>query len=101
MSVAFVLALILQQSAPAPVESSQVATPVAPVVVTANANTSTQETADPQEQIVCRRERVVGSNRPQRICAPRRVWDGARDSAQDASRNANSRETPSTLPSMQ
>lgn len=100
MSVAFVLALLLQQTSPAPAEAAEAATPVAPVVVTANANVATGA-ADPQEQIVCRRERVVGSNRPQRICAPRRVWDGARDSAQDASRNSNSRETPSTLPSMQ
>ena len=96
MPVAFVLALILQQSTPAPVAAPEAATPVAPVGVTANANTAANGVADPQEQIVCRRERVVGSNRPQRICAPRRVWDSARDSAQDASRNANSRETPNS-----
>jgi len=97
MSVALAFALsLLQQTNPAPATTPETPTRVAPVTVTANAN----PTVDRNEQIVCRREHVLGSNRPQRICAPRREWDRARDNAQDAVRDSNSREMPSTLPVM-
>ena len=32
-------------------------------------------------RIVCRRERVVGSNRPQKICLTRQQWQEQRDSS--------------------
>lgn len=35
------------------------------------------------DRVICRREHVVGSNRPQRICMTRREWDALRDDARD------------------
>lgn len=46
-------------------DSQDVATPVAPVLV--EAPRLTQEQQD--QRVVCRRERVLGSNRAERICA--------------------------------
>ena len=42
-------------------------------------------------EVVCRREHVVGSNRPQRICQTRREWDHLRDQAQEALRDGGHR----------
>lgn len=47
---------------------------------------------------ICRRERVVGSNRPQRICMTQREWDQMRDLSRDQHQNAT-REQPTELPS--
>lgn len=47
---------------------------------------------------VCRRERFVGSNRPQRVCMTQREWDQMRDLSRDQHQNAT-REQPGTLPS--
>lgn len=35
------------------------------------------------DRVVCRREHVVGSNRPQRVCLTVREWEHARDRARD------------------
>lgn len=39
--------------------------------------------ADEGDRVICRREHVVGSNRPQRICLPKREWDAMRDDARN------------------
>lgn len=94
MSVVLAFALLLLQQTPAPTVP-QASPPASPVVVAA-----ATAPADPGDEIVCRREHVVGSNRPKRICAPRRQWDQARDNAREAVQNSNSREAPQVLPSM-
>lgn len=38
---------------------------------------------------VCRREHVVGSNRPQRICMTRREWEEVRQNSRDMIDRAN------------
>ena len=38
------------------------------------------------ERVICRREHVVGSNRPQRICMTRREWNAVRENSQDTMR---------------
>ena len=39
-----------------------------------------------REEVVCRRERVLGSNRHQRICQTRHQWSAQRDASQEAMR---------------
>ncbi|MGQ2990048.1 MAG: hypothetical protein ACT6RD_11480 [Brevundimonas sp.] len=94
MSAALFLALALfQQSGAAPGDAPDVATPVAPVTVTA----TQAPVADPRDRIVCRREHVLGSNRPQRICQTQRQWEAQRDQSREELREV--RERPSDLPS--
>ncbi len=38
---------------------------------------------------VCRREHVVGSNRPQRVCMTRREWEEVRQNSRDMVDRAN------------
>lgn len=61
------------------------------------ASTPTSERSNP-ERMICKRERIVGSNRPQRICMTARE----RDAIRDASRNQIDRvqEQPAELPRM-
>lgn len=42
-------------------------------------------------EVICRREHVVGSNRPERICQTRRAWEHRRDSDQEAMRDGGTR----------
>lgn len=68
MIIAFgmVLSLLLaQQSATAPVAPTP----------------SISEPTNEDNRIVCRRERVVGSNRPQKICLTRQQWQEQRDNS--------------------
>lgn len=69
-----VLALSVQQapqnSAPAAANASE-------------APAASQSTERPEDRLVCRRERLLGSNRPQRICMTQRQWDNARDTSRD------------------
>jgi len=46
---------------------------------------SAQQTDDP-ERLVCRRERVLGSNRMQRVCMTAGQWAGITDDAREAAR---------------
>jgi len=65
----FILSLSLaQQTAPAP------AAPAAPAP-------SVSEPANEDNRMVCRRERVVGSNRPQKVCLTRQQWQEQRDNS--------------------
>lgn len=38
-------------------------------------------------EVICRREHVVGSNRPQRICQTRRQWNHIQDMSREALRD--------------
>ncbi len=93
-AIAFVFALLLPQSGSSPVDVPGAATPVAPVTVTATQS----QPADPRDRIVCRREHVLGSNRPQRICQTQRQWEAQRDQSREDLRDV--RERPTDLPSM-
>ena len=53
--------------------------------------------ADDGDRVICRREHVLGSNRPQRICMPKREWDAIREASRD-NLNRMDRGTPQGLP---
>jgi len=77
----FVLAL---SAAPAP----QVPPATAPDASQATAGTQAAATPAPdaedsEDRVVCRRERIVGSNRPQRTCMTRRQWQAAADATKE------------------
>ncbi len=42
---------------------------------------SVSEPANEDNRMVCRRERVVGSNRPQKVCLTRQQWQEQRDNS--------------------
>lgn len=77
----FTLALS-QQPTPAP-------TPVPDVNVTQR--TAAEQAAAEEEarrnEIVCRREHIVGSNRPQRICQTRAQWERLTENSREALRD--------------
>lgn len=58
------------------------AAPAAQAAPSAPTQVAPQETDDNNRQI-CRRERVVGSNRPQRICMTRREWNQQQDTSRE------------------
>lgn len=65
------LSLVLFQDPPVTQATQQTAAEVA----------AAQEAAEEEarlNEIICRRERVVGSNRPERICQTRREWNRIR-----------------------
>jgi len=39
------------------------------------------------DEVICRREHVVGSNRPQRICQTRRQWNHLQDLSRESLRD--------------
>ena len=86
--VVLTLLLALQQS------PTTTAPPQAPVTqlpdvraTGATPATATAGEADDQDRVICRRERVLGSNRPQRVCMTRREWSRASDTTQEELRN--------------
>lgn len=53
-------------------------------VLSTQADANVRENADSDEdRVVCRRERVLGSNRPQRVCMTRRERAELRDAARN------------------
>lgn len=50
------------------------------------------------DEIVCRREHVVGSNRPQRICQTRRQWNNLRERSLDELNDRDGRQYEGHLP---
>lgn len=50
------------------------------------------------DRVICRRERVVGSNRPQRICMTRREWEHNRSASRDMAREFQQRGGHADLP---
>lgn len=91
----FVSALVLQE-APRP-------TPAAPTAPAGAAQAANTPQAVPREEegqrMVCRRERLVGSNRPQRICMTSAEWQQARDTSREVAERMN-RQQPQALPLM-
>ncbi|WP_296817926.1 hypothetical protein [Brevundimonas sp.] len=55
-------------------------------VLTAEERRAAEEEAR-QNEVICRREHVVGSNRPQRICQTRRQWEHLSETSRDALRD--------------
>lgn len=53
----------------------------------------------PVERKICRREHVVGSNRPQRICMTEQQWRRAEDESREQHRNMT-RGQPMDVPRM-
>lgn len=85
--------LIVMTAVAALLASSQPAAPQpAPAQPSADAAAAAagDEADDP---VICRRERVLGSNRPQRICMTRSEWQQIRDAARET-RDRSLRETP-------
>lgn len=80
--LASVLALGLADD---PQASAQPAAPEAPAM-TAEERAAAEREAE-LDRVVCRREHVVGSNRPQRICMTVREWEHERDRSQEALRD--------------
>ncbi len=76
------LALALLQAAPQPraVET----TPTEPRPVTAAPATPPTSAARPEERVICRSERVVGSNRMQRVCMTRAQRQAVHDQFREA-----------------
>lgn len=50
------------------------------------------------DEVICRREHVVGSNRPQRICQTRRQWNALRERTLDDLNSGRGRTVESHLP---
>jgi hypothetical protein len=76
-------------------QDPQEATPVPGVVTVAPAPAAERE--DDMDRQVCRREHVVGSNRPQRVCRTRREWEAMRDTSRQQMDRAT-RGQPQELP---
>ncbi len=81
MFVAIIFAALAIQAAPA---TASVGAPSAePVNGSQSASVQDRDSRNDLDRVVCRRENVVGSNRPQRICHTRREWAAMREAAQD------------------
>lgn len=74
MIVLWISAALAMQASPAP--NSQIAA--------GNEQAAANRTIDDPERVICRRERVVGTNRPQRTCMTARQWDAAREASREA-----------------
>ena len=88
-TVALALSGFAQDAAPQAPTGAAVQTP-APAAAPA-------EEPNERERMVCRRERVVGSNRPQRICMTQAQWDATRDQSRERF-NEVTRGQPERLP---
>jgi hypothetical protein len=86
--VAFALVLA-QQPAPAAQQTSQPSTP---------ATEAQAEEEARLDEVICRREHVVGSNRPQRICQTRRQWNALRERSLEDLNGSRNRTVESHLP---
>ena len=86
------------QAAPAPAP----ATTPADQVATASSERAALEERDERDpdRVVCRREHVVGSNRPQRVCRTVRQMEIDRDLSEQALREGRSVEQQSGGPSI-
>lgn len=81
---ALALSLLLFQDPPVAQATAQTPAEIA----------AAQEEAEEQarlDEVVCRREHVVGSNRPQRICQTRRQWNALREQSLDDLNNGRGR----------
>ena len=71
--------------------------PAAPAADTSAEATAAAEREAERNRVVCRREHVVGSNRPQRVCRTRREWDAMADTSREQMDRAT-RGQPQELP---
>lgn len=88
-----VTALLLQASQAATPSQAPATTTLPPVSVTGAA-----PAADPADRIVCRREHVMGSNRPQRVCMTVRQRDLEREQSREFGNRMDSRGEVNTAP---
>lgn len=86
MIVLLMTAMLAMQSSPAP--SNQIAS---------NERAPTARAMNDPERVICRRERVVGTNRPQRVCMTAREWEVVRDASRETM-NRSERGQVQTLP---
>lgn len=56
-----------------------------------SAQTEAEREEERLNEVECRREHVVGSNRRQRVCMTVREWNGIRERSQDGVRGSGSR----------
>ena len=87
---AFALSLVLAQDPAAQSAQLQAAT-------TAEEQQRAEEEAH-LDEVICRREHVVGSNRPQRICQTRRQWNNMRERSLDELNDRDGRGVEDHLP---
>ncbi len=87
MIVFWISAVLAMQASPTP--NNQIAS---------NERSNANRTIDDPERVICRRERVVGSNRPQRTCMTARQWEESREAAREAL-NRSERGQVQSLPS--
>lgn len=66
---------------------------------TAEETAAAREREERMNEIVCRREHVVGSNRPQRICQTRREWERLREDSQEQRHGQHQEADSSTVSS--
>lgn len=86
--VVLALFLAIQQTPTSANSSTQtpVTDPDARTAASASTTTSAAGEAD-EDRVICRRERVVGSNRPQRVCMTRREWTRSSETSQEQLRD--------------
>jgi hypothetical protein len=60
---------------------------VAPVTVHAPQSPTKAETFKDPNRIVCRREEVVGSHRPQKVCMTKHEWDVSEEQSRNSLRD--------------
>lgn len=87
--VTVIAAILATSQSPSTQQSSPQPAPVA------QAEEEAEDAAD--EEVVCRRERVLGSNRPQRICMTRGEWADQSDASRESVRQMD-RGMPDPLP---
>ncbi len=68
------------------------------VQTASNERAPTVRAMDDPERVICRRERVVGTNRPQRVCMTAREWEVVRDASRETM-NRSERGQVQSLPS--
>lgn len=79
MNIALIAAIALAASQAQQTPSTEAPAEAAP----RTAETARADNREDPDRVICRREHVVGSNRPRRICLPRREWDAIRDQSRD------------------
>ncbi len=86
--------MLIVMTAVAALMASTQSTPAEPAAPAPSAETAAAEGEENgNDRVVCRRERVLGSNRPQRICMTQSEWQHARDTSRET-RDRSLRETP-------
>ena len=80
MIALFAAALLVFQQAPTPSQSTE-----PPQQSQNERRVDTQRSGDP-DRVICRRDRVLGSNRPQRVCMTAAQWAVVSEDSRDTAR---------------